>query len=74
MQFRLRVHFVDGTQGIMDLLHWVHAPNAAVFSALADPAPFEQVFVEHGAVIWPGGIDVAPDAVCAQTKAHPSGP
>jgi len=52
----------------------LHAPNAAVFSALADPAPFGQVFVEHGAVIWPGGIDVAPDAVCAQTKAHPSGP
>jgi len=30
---------------------------------LTDLALFEQVFVEHGAVTWPGEIDLAPDAM-----------
>jgi hypothetical protein len=67
-QFRLSVQFMDGTQGVIDLAHLVHAPNAGVFAALADPALFEQVFVEHGAVTWPGGIDLAPDAMYTQIK------
>jgi hypothetical protein len=66
--FRLGVHFVDGTQGITDLSHWVHAPNAGVFAPLADPVLFEQAFVEHGADTWPGEIDLAPDAMYAQIK------
>jgi len=63
---RLSVHFVDGTQGFIDLSHLVHAPDAGVFAALADPALFEQVFVERGAVTWPGEIDLAPDAMYAE--------
>ena len=61
--YRLFVRFVDGTQGFTDLSPLVHAPNAGVFAALTDPALFEQVFVEHGAVTWPGEIDLAPDAM-----------
>ena len=61
--FKLRVYFVDGTQGIIDLSDQVHASNAGVFAALADPVLFGQVFVEHGAVTWPGEIDLAPDAM-----------
>jgi len=66
--FKLHVHFVDGTQGIVDLSKQVHAPNAGVFAALADSALFEQVFVENGAVTWPGEIDLAPDALYAQAE------
>jgi Protein of unknown function (DUF2442) len=46
----------------------IHAPNAGVFKPLAAPALFAQVFVEHGAVTWPGEIDLAPDAIYAQIK------
>jgi hypothetical protein len=67
---RLSVCFIDGTQGLIDLSHLVHATNAGVFAALADPALFKQVFVEHGAVTWPGNIDLAPDAMYAQIR-HP---
>ncbi len=66
--FKLYVRFVDGTQGIIDLSDQVHAPNAGVFAALSDPALFEQVYVEHGAVTWPGEIDLAPDAMYMQVK------
>ena len=70
--FKLHVRFVDGTQGTVDLANWVHAPNAGVFSALADPALFAQAFVEHGAVTWPGEIDLAPDAMYAQLTSSPA--
>ena len=38
-------------------------PRAGVFAALRDPALFAQVRVEWGAVTWPGGLDLAPDAM-----------
>ena len=36
-----------------------------VLSPLTDPGFFEQVFIDHGAVAWPGDIDLAPDAMYA---------
>ncbi len=66
--FRLCVRFVDGTQGLIDLSRQLHAPDAGVFAALTDPTLFERVFIEHGAVTWPNGIDLAPDAMHAQIK------
>ncbi len=66
--FRLHVQFVDGTEGRVDLSALVHSPDAGVFAALADSALFNQVFVEHGAVTWPGEIDLAPDAMYAEIK------
>lgn len=66
--FRLHVRFVDSTQGIVDLSGFVHSDNAGVFAVLTDPAMFEQVFVEHGAVTWPGEIDLAPDAMYARIR------
>jgi len=66
--FRLHVRFVDGTEGEADLSALIHSSGAGVFAALADPALFAQAFVEHGAVTWPGEIDLAPDAMYAAIK------
>ena len=66
--FRLRVRFVDGTEGTVDLAALIHSSTAGVFAQLADPSRFAQAFVAHGAVIWPGEIDLAPDAMCAGIK------
>ncbi len=66
----LDVCFNDGLRGQVDLKRLVRAPDAGVFSALSDPARFVEVFVEFGAVTWPGAIDLAPDAMYAQIKAH----
>ena len=35
-----------------------------------DPVYFRQVFVDHGAVAWPGDVDLAPDAMYAAIKAQ----
>lgn len=64
-QFRLHVRFVDGTEGIVDLAALIESPNAGVLSSLADPFVFAKVDVHLGAVSWPGGIDLAPDAMHA---------
>jgi hypothetical protein len=67
-EFRLRVRFVDGTEGTVDLAALIDSPNAGVFAALADPSIFAQAHVEYGAVTWPGEIDLAPDAMYAEIK------
>jgi hypothetical protein len=66
--FRLRVRFMDGTEGTVDLTALIQSPGAGVFAALADPSIFAQARVEHGAVTWPGEVDLAPDAMYAEIK------
>jgi len=70
-EFRLRVRFVDGTEGTADLAAMIHSPGAGVFAALADPARFAEARIEYGAVTWPGEIDLAPDAMYAEIKSAP---
>ena len=68
--FRLYVRFVDGLEGTVDMYDLVHSPDAGVFAPLADPARFGEAFVEHGAVTWPGELDLAPDAMYAELRKH----
>jgi hypothetical protein len=44
-----------------------------VLSPLNDPAYFAEVTVDHeaGTIVWPGGIDLAPEPLYEQAKAHP---
>jgi hypothetical protein len=37
--------------------------TARVFSPLRDPSRFAEVRVQDGVVTWPGGLDLAPDAM-----------
>jgi len=39
---------------------------SGVLAPLRDPAFFERALVDHGAVAWPGDIDLAPDAMYEQ--------
>ncbi len=53
--------FDDGTEGITEMQDRLFGP---VFEPLQDPAIFQQVFVdEFGAIAWPNGADLAPDAL-----------
>jgi hypothetical protein len=59
--YRLEVTFDDGVQGNVSLSDRLFGP---VFEPLRDPALFRQVFVdEFGAICWPNGADLAPDAL-----------
>lgn len=55
--YRLHIRFNDGLEGEVDMSEFVRAPDAGVFSALADPDVFAQVYVELGAVTWSGELD-----------------
>lgn len=68
--FRLGVEFMDGTTGEADLSRLVMEEKAGVFAALRDPVVFAQARLEYGAIVWPGEIDIAPDAMYDAIKAH----
>jgi hypothetical protein len=66
-EFRIAVRFEDGTSGEVDLSERLFGP---VFEPLArDPDLFRRVTVdEFGAVCWPNGADLAPDALYQQLR------
>ena len=70
--WRLHVRFNDGLEGMVEMEREIHAPDAGVFAALADPERFAAVRVDFGVATWPGDIDLAPDAMYAEIKAHGS--
>lgn len=70
--FRLWVKFVDGTGGEVDLEALLARPAASlgVFAPLRDPQVFAEARVVFGAVEWPGGPDLAPDAMYDAIREH----
>ena len=64
--YRLEVIFNDGVRGVISLADRLFGP---VFEPLKDPAFFAKVGVdEFGAVAWPNGADLAPDALYERLK------
>jgi hypothetical protein len=72
--FRLYVEFADGVKGEVALARRLFGP---MFEPLKDPELFGRVQIdEFGAVCWPNGADLAPDAlhrklVAKQERARP---
>ena len=54
------VRFRDGLSGQIRL---ERAEFTGVMTPLAEPEFFDRVFVDCGAVAWPGEIELAPDAM-----------
>ena len=66
--WRLEVRFTDGTVGVVCLKDRLFGP---MFEPLKDPTFFARVFVdEYGAVCWPNGADLAPDALYEQIRSQ----
>jgi len=59
-EYCLFVRFMDGLAGRVELCR---ESLTGVLAPLQDQQFFEQVFIECGAITWPGGIDLAPDAM-----------
>lgn len=55
--YGLHLTFDDGLIRDVDLSESLWGP---VFEPLKDPAFFAQVFVDHGTVCWPNGVDLDP--------------
>jgi hypothetical protein len=61
----LFVRFADGMSGEV---RFAFEHLTGVFEPLKNPAFFKQVYLDHGAVAWPGQIDLAPDAMYREIK------
>jgi hypothetical protein len=70
LSLALRLLFSDGTVGDIDFSaeQWT-----GVLAPVNDPAYFAEVTVdpEAGTVAWPNGVDLAPEPLYEQAKAHP---
>jgi hypothetical protein len=69
-QYRLQVEFDDGVAGVVEIFPRLSGP---VFEPLRDEALFRGVTIddESGAVCWPGGPDLAPDAMYSRLSGKP---
>jgi hypothetical protein len=63
----LLVRFKDGLTGRVQLRR---DELTGVLSPLLDMQFFNRVYIDHGAVAWPGDIDLAPDAMYAQVASQ----
>jgi uncharacterized protein YegP (UPF0339 family) len=63
--FNLWVEFNDGRRGVADF-SWIFDERGSMLIPLRDPEFFRKVFIEFGALTWPNGFDVAPDALYAE--------
>ena len=63
----LALTFADGVRGEVDVLERMRGP---VFAHARTPEGFAQAThdAETGTVTWPGGADLAPDALYARVK------
>jgi hypothetical protein len=64
---RLFVRFKDGSAGHVQLRR---EDLTGALAPLLDVQFFEQVFIDYGAVAWPGEIDLAPDAMYAEVASQ----
>ncbi len=63
----LFVRFKDGLTGHVRLRR---EELTGALSPLRDVEFFEKVFIDYGAVAWPGEIDLAPDAMYAEVASQ----
>lgn len=57
---KLQLAFLDGRRAMFDVSPFVDYP---AFARLKDPAYFNRAVVDHGTVVWLGGIDFDPDTL-----------
>jgi hypothetical protein len=67
--YRLRLQFSNGDEGEIDLFRHIQA--LPVLAPLAESTVFQQVFVDHGTICWPGDIDLDPIVIHHLTMGLP---
>jgi hypothetical protein len=72
-RYRLHVEFDDGVAGVVEIFPRLSGP---VFEPLRDETLFRRVAIddESGAVCWPDGPDLAPDAMYSRLSGTPPFP
>jgi hypothetical protein len=70
-EYGIYVRFKDGLAGVV---HLRPEQLTGALAPLLNAHFFEQVFIDSGAVAWPGEIDLAPDAMYEQIAARSDSP
>ena len=60
--YRLKLWFTDGQAGEWDFAE-LAGERGPMVEPFKDPAFFDSVFLEMGALTWPNGFDWCPDAL-----------
>ncbi|MDO8519798.1 MAG: DUF2442 domain-containing protein [Deltaproteobacteria bacterium] len=60
--FSVHVRFQDGTRGVISLKHIFEKPKG-LSAEILKGGMFEKCFVESGALAWPNGFELCPDAL-----------
>jgi len=63
--FSIRLQFSDGAVGIVSLAHIFERPKALAAEILKG-GMFSMCFLENGALAWPNGFELCPDALRAR--------
>jgi hypothetical protein len=66
--YRLKLWFTDGTAGEWDF-SGLAGRSGPMVEPFKDPAYFDRVFIEFGALTWPNGYDWSPETLHADMKA-----
>lgn len=66
--YRLKLWFTDGQAGEWDFSELARDSGPMVLP-FKDPAYFDRVFLEMGALTWPNGFDWSPEALHADMLA-----
>nr|VFK26950.1 MAG: Protein of unknown function (DUF2442) [Candidatus Kentron sp. MB]VFK31204.1 MAG: Protein of unknown function (DUF2442) [Candidatus Kentron sp. MB]VFK75390.1 MAG: Protein of unknown function (DUF2442) [Candidatus Kentron sp. MB] len=59
--YKIHLFFNDGKEGIANLEKAIWNDKRPIFSALKDQSDFSIFKVEHGTLVWPNGLDLAPE-------------
>lgn len=65
--FRIRLKYIDGFEGEVDLSSIFRKPVGLALE-IHRGSLFERCFVEAGALAWPNGYELCPDALRAQAN------
>ena len=66
--YRLKLWFTDGQAGEWDFSE-LASDRGPMVEPFKDPAYFDRVFLEVGALTWPNGFDWSPEALHADMAA-----
>jgi len=66
--YRLKLWFDDGLAGEWDFSE-LAARSGPMVAPFKDPAYFDRVFLEMGALTWPNGYDWSPEALHEEMRA-----
>nr|VFJ86667.1 MAG: Protein of unknown function (DUF2442) [Candidatus Kentron sp. LFY] len=59
--YRIRILFNNGKEGIANLEKIILDDTRPIFSDLKQRSKFSAFKLEHGTVIWPNNLDLAPE-------------